>query len=429
MRRIIALLCVNLIVLCSCVSLRDSDASPENLYNAESVRITEKKLLDSLEYGAFTPSHPVESSEYRASDENMKKTEITDVYIGVDIDFAAFGDNLIHPNIYLEAKMRGNSEKEYDFLPIYSDVSDIIKNADISFINQETVMAGEEYGYSGYPCFNSPRHLGLDLCSLGVDIINIANNHMLDKGTAGLASTMEFWNEQDVLTVGAYENAEDASIIRIVSRDGIDIAVLSYTYGTNGIVKDPSSPIVIPYIDDALILSDLEKAETEADFIIVSIHWGIENTYTPTDEQRRLAALMADNGADVIIGHHSHSLQPIEWIDREDGGKTLCIYSLGNCISGMARPMNQVGGIFSFRITSDGAGGLCAADVLLTPTVFYYGMDYYGTHLYLLKDYTDDIAVTHGVGIEGYRLSRADAEEIVRGVIDEEFIPDYLKKQ
>ena len=122
----------------------------------------------------------------------------------------------------------------------------------------------------------------------------------------------------------------------------------------------------------------------------------------------------------------SSTLQPIVWLDGEKG-KVLCIYSLGNFLSGMSRPMNMVGGMLNFRITSDGSGGLCAAEPVLIPTVFYYGMDWYDTHLYLLEDYTEEIAAGHGVRISGNTLSVEKARSLVTDVIDAEFLPAYLQ--
>ena len=198
-------------------------------------------------------------------------------------------------------------------------------------------------------------------------------------------------------------------------------AWLTYTYGTNGIEKPADSPLVIPYIDEAKILSDLARAEEVGDFTILSIHWGLENTQEPTDEQRYWAKLFADGGADVILGHHSHTLQPLEWIET-DRGRTLCIYSLGNFVSGMANPVNQVGGLLKFAVEGDGNGGLVVKKVAFTPTVFYYDWSWYNTHLYLLSDYTAEVAASHGVGINGGTLTPDEALAYVTNVIPQEFV-------
>lgn len=374
-------------------------------------------LSDTMEtVGVLQPDRPA------AADTPVENVEspITDPYLGVEITFVAAGDNLIHPNIYQDAKSRGTAEKEYDFLPMYTDVADLIAGADFAFINQETLMAGEAYGYSGYPTFNSPQQLGYDLVALGFDIVGLANNHMLDRGSGGLYDNVQFWDSLPVTTIGASVGEAQPAFLE---KDGVTVGMLSYTYGTNGIVQKADAAVKVPYIDKERIQTDLAAlTESAPDITIVSMHWGIENVTTPSEEQRELAQMLADCGVDVILGHHPHCLQPIEWLTGKEGNRTLCIYSLGNLLSGMARPINQVGGFLCFSIVSDGAGGLMIDNVSFQPTVFYYGPNWYNTHLYRLEDYTEDIAATHGVGLSGYTLTAAEAKSIVENVIDGEFL-------
>ncbi len=349
---------------------------------------------------------------------------ITDPFYGVEITFLAAGDNLIHPNIYIDAKSRGNAEKTYDFLPMYEDIAPLVADVDFAFINQETLMAGENYGYSGYPQFNSPRQLGLDLVTMGFDVVSMANNHMLDMGAAGLADSVAFWRSQPVLAIGA----KDGSAPAIVEKDGVKIGWLAYTYGTNSYMAPTDASVQVPYIDKEQISADLtELRNAGVHGIIVSVHWGVDNSTTVTDEQKDLAQFLASAGADVILGHHSHCLQPIEWLTQPDGTKTLCIYSLGNLVSGMVSPRNQVGGLLGFTLTSDGNGRIVVTNARFTPTVFYYGPGWYNTHLYLLEDYTDETAKTHGMSMNGYSMTVAQAREIVLETIDAEFLPEYLR--
>lgn len=422
--RINVLLIALAMLLSSCVTLRETDEPTMPGYSgSDETGVTQGNYASAAELEA-SPSLTAAGDETSSP---VEAIELADPYEGVEITFLAAGDNLIHPNIYTDAYYRRTAEKEYDFLPMYENVAKTVANADLAFINQETVMAGEGYANSGYPCFNSPQQLGLDLVSLGFDIIGMANNHMLDMGVNGLSAAMDFWDSQPVTTIGAYRDEADSKNIRVIEEDGVKIAFLSYTYGTNGITKPASSPLFIPYIDDSLIISDLAAAKEAGDFVIVSIHWGEENTQIPNDEQKRLAQLIADNGADVILGHHSHTLQPIEWVKAADGREVLCIYSLGNLVSGMARPVNQVGGFLTFTIESDGNGKLITTDPLFTPTVFYYGMDWYDTKLYFLDQFTEDLAAAHGVAISGYTITPETAKSFVTDTIDGEFLPDYLK--
>ena len=441
--KIIAVL-VLCLVLTSCSALTLREANPEQ--QTEPVETVPPEILPEPETApAFpfeTETAPV-SADWDDLDELLAKDPETIPqkpepqpetepepepirFEGAAVRFVAAGDNLIHPNIYIDAGYRKTADKAYDFLPMFYDVASALAAPDIMFVNQETVMAGADWGYTGWPCFNCPRELGTDLVSLGIDVVNIANNHMLDKLAQGLASTIEFWETQPVTLLGGYKDEADRLNIRTTEADGVVFSWLAYTLSTNGIVKAADSPIVIPYIDDDMILADIARAKEVSDFVIVSMHWGYENTQEPNDEQKRLARLIADAGADLILGHHSHTLQPIEWLDT-DRGPILCVYSLGNFVSGMAAPVNMVGGILNFRVISDEEGRLRVTDVVMNPTVFYYGMNWYNTHVYRLEDYTEEIAAGHGVAISGYRLTPADARKIVLNAIAEEFLPAWMK--
>ncbi len=320
------------------------------------------------------------------------------------LSFLAVGDNVIHPCIYMDAQRRAAAEKingdknvsEYDFKPMYANVADYITSFDLAFINQETLMAGADFGYSGYPTFNSPRDLAYDLLDLGFDIVNLANNHMCDKGKSGLSATVDFWKELDVTMIGGYSDREDYYTPRIIERDGIKIALIGYTEMTNGMQSYGDAPIV-PYTVDEVIIDQLSAAREAADIVIVSVHWGNENWNITTNEQQRLAKLFCDNGADVIIGHHPHVLQPIEWITSTDGEhETLCAYSLGNFVSAMMSWQNMVGGFLTFDIVKMSDGSCFIDSPRFVPTVFYYGPSYFNTYIYFLDEYTESKALSHG---------------------------------
>jgi len=353
----------------------------------------------------------------------------------IRISFLAAGDNVIHPCIYLEAAKRATADtRPYNFKPMYADIIDLVKSYDLAFINQETLMGGADLGYSGYPQFNSPQDLGLDLVEMGFDIVSIANNHMADKGDAGLRGTIEFWNEigaredgERALMIGGYLDEEDYDTVRVIEANGIDIAFLAYTYGTNGLSLPSKSELVVPYINDDDIRRQTALAKEAGDMVIVSIHWGVENTFTPTDEQRRVAALLAECGVDVILGHHPHVLQPIEWIEREGDSPTLCIYSLGNLVSAMMYSENMVGGFLTFDIAAKG-DKITVENVRFLPTVFYYAYNYFSTHLYMMEDFTEELASVHGTSRYGNLATVEQLRGFVKKVIAEEYLPDYLKE-
>ena len=150
------------------------------------------------------------------------------------VSFAAVGDNVIHPGIYIDAAERAAAAgqgREYDFRPMYENIRAQISQADLAFINQETLMAGASFGYSGYPTFNSPQQLGYDLCEIGFDVVSIANNHMADKGAAGLEATITFWKSlsEQITMIGGYMNQADYDTPRVIEKNGIKIAFLAYS--------------------------------------------------------------------------------------------------------------------------------------------------------------------------------------------------------
>lgn len=269
-----------------------------------------------------------------------------------EVSFLGCGDNIIYKGNVKEAASNAKAGgRTYNFKPTYALVADRIEKADIAFINQETVMAGDGYELSYYPMFNSPQDVGYDLQELGFDVVGIANNHMLDKGAKGLEKTIAFWkNMEGVLLIGGYDSREDYDTVRVLEKNGIKIAFLAYTYGTNGLTKAASSPVVIPYINEDDITRQVAAAKNAADAVIVSVHWGDEGSFKPNDAQKRTAQLFADCGVTAIIGHHPHVIQPVEWITGKNGNKTLCVYSLGNFAAEQAYDYNMVGGMISFDL-------------------------------------------------------------------------------
>lgn len=344
------------------------------------------------------------------------------------VSFIGCGDNIVYGGNIKDARlMADNSTRALNFKPMYENVSHIIENADIAFINQENVMAGEGYEISYYPMFNAPRELGYDLVEIGFDVINIANNHMLDKGAIGLERTIDFWKSMDVLMIGGYEDEDDYNTVRVIESNGIKIAFLSYTYGTNGLTKPASSPLAIPIYKDEDIIRQTADARSKADFVMVSVHWGYEGAFKPNQEQKRIAQLFADCEVDAVIGHHPHVLQPVEWINGKNGNRMLCVYSLGNFMAEQAYDYNMVGGIISFDIVGVGDNRPYIQNVVLHPTVFHFPSSFVGNKVYLMEDYTPELAAVHGVkNYYKHTLTYDGLIKYAKDTIDPEFLPASL---
>lgn len=347
----------------------------------------------------------------------------------VTLTFAGCGDNIMYNGNFNDArKLATEGGRKYNFAPIYENIRPIIESADISFINQETPLAGEKYGYDDWPYFNSPRDLAYDLVEAGFDIVNLATNHMLDAGSQGLVDTIEFWNTLPVTTIGGYLNEDDFNNIRIIEKEDISIALLSFTYSTNGVSLKKGFDIVIPYENEEVIKNQVIKARELADLVFVSMHWGSEYRFKPNETQKSLASMMAGLGVDVIIGHHPHVLQPVEWIESPngDGHKTLCIYSLGNIAAEQDNDYNMVGGIITFDIVRI-KGEVSIENPLLIPTVYYFNRAFRKNSIHLMENFTEDMAKSHGLIYYGKTTTVARLRSYVTNTVSPEFLPEYLK--
>lgn len=375
------------------------------------LRITAVLLLSVITLSACgekTPPPPPEPQEARVS-------------------FLACGDNIIYKGTVSDAKSLATDDG-YDFKPIYKNVADMISSADVSFINQETLMCGEGYELTYYPTFNSPQKVGQDLAEVGFDVINISNNHMLDKGKDGLLRTIDFWETQDVLMIGGYRGKADFDTPKILEKNGIRIAFLSFTEMTNGFKAKPSDDLYVPYIDDEEIKMQLEKAEEAADFTVISLHWGDEGAFVPNKEQKRIAQLIADCGGDVIVGHHPHVIQPVEWLSGINGNRTLCAYSLGNFAAEQAYDYNMVGGMLELDFVKAPDGTLTVENAVFNPTVYHFNRSFRNNSVHLIQNYSEELAGKHGVWASyGHNISYERLLKYVTDTIAPEFLPNDMK--
>ncbi|WP_141995146.1 CapA family protein [Bacillus sp. B4EP4a] len=259
----------------------------------------------------------------------------------------AVGDILIHDRVYKPARKSNGS---YDFNPMFRFVKPYLGKTDITVANQETMIGGKEIGLSSYPSFNSPVEVGDALKENGVDLVTIANNHTLDRGEKAILNALNHWNSIGMPYTGAYQSSEDQKIIRILKRNDITFSFLSYTYGTNGIPVPEGKPHLVNLIDTTRIQAEVKEAEKVSDVVVVSLHFGKEYERLPNDEQEQLAQTTANAGADIIIGHHPHVLQPVSWLTKPNGERAFVAYSLGNFLSGQQGDYKDIGGIMQIGV-------------------------------------------------------------------------------
>lgn len=431
-------------------------ASCELILPSESQNESVESIHSQNESNQSPESSDVVYESDTESDISTENSEVSEVPTDSVVSFLACPDNIIHPSVFynaIEVAARNDGvepiytdlhNQKYDFAPIYKNVAEIIKNADIAYINQETLVGGTGRPVHGYPCFNSPQAIADTVIDLGFDVVNVAHNHMLDSyDTSFLENCNNVFENKSVDVIGYYPDRASTENITVIERNGIKIAFLAYTYSTNGIDLPSNSSVVIPYFDKTLIQNQVAAAKQVADVIIASCHWGYEDTFGVNSEQKEYATLMCNLGVDVVLGMHPHVIQPMQWMTSESGHKTLVVYSLGNFVSGMYGGKNMLAGMLSLDIVKSAeTGEITIESPLFIPTVTHYtkgtkvssnDTGYRNFEICYLSDYSAEKALTHGVvsyekshspTLVGGGYSKDTLLQTLYKYIPEEFLPE-----
>lgn len=353
-----------------------------------------------------------------------------------DITLMMVGDNLIHTGIIKSGLQEDGS---YDYSMLYEGIAPQLQAADIKIINQETILGGNELGLSGYPRFNSPTELGDAVAGADFNVVLHASNHAADQKINGLENCVAFWQEQhpDVMMLGIQGTADpetgaasprtgsahasadrtadwrlDESGTGYMTVQGVTFAILNYTYGPNMEVIPSSIMGHLNMLCDydrqsgqlsftrlnPQVLEDIAAARENADVVIVCPHWGTEYVTTPSSYQKKFALQMTEAGADVIIGTHPHVPQPMEWIEAENGRRSLCFYSLGNYVSTQKQGLCMLEAMawITFHVDESGVS-ITEQQTGPIPLVCQYTSGIRFEGIYLLQDYTQEQAASHGI--------------------------------
>lgn len=339
----------------------------------------------------------------------------TEEVIDERITLLTLGDNLLHMPVVNSGKKEDGT---YDYTHIFAKLQPRIKNADIAVIGQETVFGGEELGYSGYPMFNSPSDMGKTLVKEGFDVVLHASNHILDRRAEGVENTLEFWSKYpDMLILGINETAKEKETVDIIEKKGAKLAMLNYTYSTNGMVLPEGKEYLVNYIDEEKIKSDAEYAEKNADFTIAFMHWGTEYSTKPDEAQKALAEKMCEWGVDLIVGSHPHVIEPLEWVESENGNRMLVYYSLGNFVSRQLEAVNLLGGMADVTLKYDGET-VAIESYEFVPIVTHYDRTYTDFAVYTLDSYTNELAAQHGVAAHNGAVSVERWQEMANNIFE-----------
>jgi len=413
MKKTALLLFVLLIMSCGCTNISGGVTSvPETTPAVAETEGTE----EAVEAVIYIDEDAIESSEEAFQPEPEKPAEPASVNI------VCAGDNLIHTPIYRIAKETAGGEG-YEFSPAYEHLGTLISDADLAILNQETIIS-DEFEPDTYPTFCTPTEMARDMTELGFDAFSISNNHVLDKGEAGLISTLRFWKENypDKPVYGAYLNEEDMNDIRTLEVNGIKFAFLGYMEHTNGLSLPPSSECRVTYLDDEETIEEqVRKASEIADCVIVSVHFGIEVSNIVTEDQKEMSRKLADWGADIIVGTQPHTVQSMEYIDTADGRKAFVFYCLGNLISTMDVPASMAEMLGEITVTKDPADGkITLSNAKAVPLVDHFDRSYSYVGVYPLDQYTPEMGAVHAISGVSYDYIL----DIFRDNIPEEYLDE-----
>ena len=315
------------------------------------------------------------------------------------VELVAVGDNLIHEGLY---KTGMNNSGEWNYDHVYANVADEIQAADLAIINQETIFINDRAKISAYPRFGSPPEIGDSLVTTGFDVVLHASNHTVDKGAEGVWDTLNFWKEKhpEITVLGINESEEDQNTVDVVESNGIRFAMLNYTYGLNGLPMPSDAPYVVNLLDKDKMAEDIAKAKEISDMVVVFLHVGDEYVYQPSETAKQWVDFLLEQGVDIAINAHPHVLEPYTMLTREDGHQMLVYYSVGNFASTQDRVPRLLGGMakitVEMRVHEDGKD-FTIKDYSLEPLVCHWNYRTMEFGVYMLEDYTEEMAAGHGI--------------------------------
>ena len=314
-----------------------------------------------------------------------------------EVRFLAVGDLLMHL-----AVCRDSLEHTGSFDNLFEHLQERIAAADLASVGQETMLVEDPALYGDYPLFGTPLGVGKAVRDAGFDIAAGAVNHALDRGVTGIRTTTAFYRSAGILCPGLQSPEEECyEPYLLTEKNGVRIALLGYTFGTNGQRLPESCPYLVhTFGDEARVREDLRLAAEAADAVIVFAHWGTEYAAAPDDFQEKWARIFLEEGVDVVIGTHPHVVQRAEYLTRPDGRRMLVYYSLGNYIASQKDPACNVGGLAAFTLRRRAAADGCEiTEASLEPLIIHragghytvYPMEEYPEVLCAVSDLKPDI--------------------------------------
>ena len=295
----------------------------------------------------------------------------TSLYAQTRARIAIVGDFMCHDTQIKAALVKGSKESDdvYDFTGCYEHITPLIQKADFAFGNLETVLAGKQERYTGYPMFNSPNAYAVAIKNAGFDALTTANNHSFDRRYRGVQRTVRVLDSLGIPHTGTTESLIERSKPLVVTVNGIKLAIIAYAYNLNGGPAPEQYRTTVNIIDTAFIRSDIAFLRSlppneRPDLILASLHWGSEYQLQPSPAQKNFAEWLFRAGADALLGAHPHVVQTVEKRDfvrvvegRLDTVGYPTVYSMGNFISSQRTKPRDAGAVVWLDIAKDSVSG------------------------------------------------------------------------
>lgn len=353
-----------------------------------------------------------------------------------EINFTFIGDLLFEPSFY-EAINKGYNKDIY-----FNKVSKYFENDDITFGNMEVIIGNKNMDTSikGYSLC-APEYIGDLVSKLDLQILSTVNNHANDRGIEGIKSSIAYFkNKTNILTVGTYNDNTDRNMNRIIDVNGVKVGFLAYTnrtnkpaFGTNrdmiALFKDPITGTFTKEYQDR-ITNEVTNLKNNSDIVVVMVHWGREYLFEPNQEMLDFANFLNKLGVDIIVGSHSHTIQPIDIIGDEH--KTLVYYSMGNFASQDNLLPNMGDASLQRKVTNAYQIGLLSkvkvkyennkmeiVDINTIPVINYYDKNINNFELIPFNEYTDNYEKSHRR--YNYGLNKTFIDNLFNEIIDKEY--------
>lgn len=267
----------------------------------------------------------------------LEKNDVLDKTYSVT--FTLGGNVLINSNLWYDTS---SSNGVYEFDPVFTDLNDIMKKSNVNFYFQQSIVGGKDLGLSFNYKYNSPTDVVDALSKLGFNAISLGSYHAYDKGLAGIQNSVKYITEKEIAYSGVNDSEDSKLKNNVITKNGLKIALLSYTTSTDEIV---SASYAVNIYSDELVKSDIESIKNDVDVIMVSIDWSnIKNTEV-TEEQKRIAKYLSELGVNIVVGNTGYTIQPVEIIDE-----TIVCYSLGNLLSGHSAVDSRISAMVDFNL-------------------------------------------------------------------------------